>query len=119
MPTEAKPDTARYRRSRRKGQQVEREIVHALQAEGIEAEKLSRTGYDGPDLLVAKKYLGESKMRASGWKTISGWLKGVNVLFLREGGSKAIMVVLRLEDYTALLRASSGVMVQPSEDGGG
>lgn len=117
MPTETKPASARARRSRKKGQQVEREVVHALQAEGIEAEKLSRSGYTGPDILVAKKYLGESKMRATGWKTISGWLKKANVLFLREGGSRAIMVVLRLEDYAALLRASSGVMIQPSDDG--
>lgn len=104
MPTETRTDTARFRRSRKKGQEVEREVVHALQALEVDVQKLSRSGYTGPDLLVGGKYLGEVKVRATGWKSISGWLKGVNVLFLREGGSRNVMVVLRLEDYAELLR---------------
>ena len=87
--------------SRRKGQRIENEIVHLHQDNLIPAEKVSRGGYTGHDLMIADEFKAEVKARSGGqgFATITRWLGDNDLLFLREDGKKYPTVVMRWQVY--------------------
>jgi Holliday junction resolvase len=99
--------SAMGRRNRLRGKQVENEIVNLLRDSGIAAERVSRVGYTGPDIQVHDEYLAEVKLRKGGFKTISRWLSGVNILFLREHGVRLPYVVIRFDLFVKLMGGKS------------
>ena len=92
--------------SRTKGARVEREIVTLLQNFGIPAEKLSRSGYTGPDVQIADEFTGEVKARKTGegFKTIQNWKSGVDILFLKSNHNTP-MVVLDFSLFVKLIQS--------------
>ncbi len=93
------------RMQRSKGLRVEREIVCLHHDVGIPCEKISRSGYTGPDLRIADEFLGEVKTRKSGegFATLERWLGEADVLFLRRDRQRP-MVVMPWETYVRLMR---------------
>lgn len=94
------------RNNRRRGANIEREIVRFHQDEGIPAEKMSRTGHSGVDISIADEFAAEVKSRkgGSGFDTINRWLDGNEILFLREVGKPDPTVVLTWATYLKLLK---------------
>ena len=94
--------------SRRKGADVERAVVHLHHDAGIPCEKISRTGYTGPDLCVADTWLAEVKARRSGegFAVLERWLEGVALLFLKRNRHPPL-VVMAWETYVALLHGQA------------
>lgn len=95
--------------SKRKGSGFEREVVAALLAAGITAERVPLSGAAGGshtadvDCIVAglpRKL--ECKRRRGGFKTLAGWLGQNYGLAIRDDRSEPLMV-LRLSDFTALV----------------
>lgn len=101
--------TSPGKHARSKGQRRERELVRLHQDAGVPAEKLSRTGYAGPDVRIADAFLAEVKARASGegFATIARWLGDANLLFLMED-RRPPLVVLPWAIYLLLLKAYKG-----------
>lgn len=98
------------RRSRDKGNRMEREIVNTFLTAGISAERVPLSGSAGGsytgDLTFAaigQDWLGEAKCRADGFKVIRGWLAPVRALFLKADRQETLVVV-RMSDFIALLR---------------
>jgi hypothetical protein len=92
---------------REKGLRNENRIKAMHHDIGIEAERISAPYKPGPDLSITvdgKELRGEVKARreASGWKTLKGWIKNADVLFLIEDREPPL-VVLRWETYRSLL----------------
>ena len=84
------------RASRIKGARVERELVHLLQDSGFAAEKISRTGYTGPDLsvpLLGRDLRVEVKARCNGFRKLYAWLNGADLLIVRADRSEPLVVV--------------------------
>lgn len=94
--------------SRRKGARIENEIVR-MHADVCEAEKVSRTGYTGSDLLIAGKFPAEVKARKSGegFVTLDKWLGENDLLFLRRDRSRPV-VVMPWRMYVMLMRNYTG-----------
>ena len=92
-------------KSRSKGKRIELELVHLHQDVGIPAEKLSRTGYTGPDLMIADEWTAEVKARASGkgFVILEQWLGAADLLFLRRDRQQPL-VVLSWETYLQMLK---------------
>ncbi len=90
---------------RSKGARVEREIVNLHHDIGVAAEKVSRTGYTGEDLLIADDLKAEVKARASGngFSTIEKWLGDNDVLFLKRDRQKP-MVCLSWSTWVKLVK---------------
>jgi len=91
--------------SRRKGSAIERLIVALHQDAGLPAEKVSRTGYSGPDLRVADEFLAEVKARKTGegFVLLETWLTGADLLFLKRN-RQGPLVCMPWEVYERLLR---------------
>ncbi len=90
--------------SRGKGARGEREVVSRLIEMGVQAEKLSRSGYTGADIVVNGR-LGEVKRQESMSKRDWDWLdqnQGVDFLFKRVNG-KEWLVVMDLETFVKML----------------
>jgi Holliday junction resolvase len=86
------------KRSRDKGAHVERAIVHALQAAGFVARKVSGMYRPGEDIRV--RLLGvdravEVKCRGSGFRQLYDWLRDRDVLIVKADRQEPL-VVLRL-----------------------
>jgi Holliday junction resolvase len=96
------------RRSRDKGNRIEREIVNLHRAEGLSAERVPLSGAAGGsfagDLIIDGVGRAEVKARAggAGFVTIEGWLADHNALFLRRD-RVAPLVVLPWQVYLWLL----------------
>jgi hypothetical protein len=92
------------KRSRTKGQRIEREIVTLHQDAGVPCCKTSRTGYTGYDLLVADTLRAEVKARSNGegFATLERWLGDADLLFLRRDRQQPL-VLLPWDVYLALL----------------
>jgi len=93
------------RMQRNKGSRVEREIVNLHHDIGVAASKESRSGYTGPDLLIADEFLCEVKARANGegFAQIERWLGSNDVLFLKRDRQKP-MVCLPWSTWIKLLK---------------
>ena len=102
--------------SRTKGARIEREIVALHDEIGIPCEKVSRSGYTGPDFRVADTYWGESKARAGGFKLIERWIEGCELLFLRTDGKPKPLVVMPWDMYASLMRAVFTRRYDPPDD---
>ncbi len=91
---------------RSKGARIEREIVYRHHDAGVPCEKISRSGYLGPDLRIANEFLGEVKSRQSGegFTTLARWLGTNDVLFLRRD-RQVPFVVMPWSIYARLMRA--------------
>jgi hypothetical protein len=101
------------RMSRNKGGRVERELVNALKAEGIAAERVPLSGAAGGsfsgDIVVGKEMIAEVKARKNGegFKTLEDWL-GDNDLLLLKRNNKEPMAVIPWPVLIALLKESNG-----------
>lgn len=97
------------KRSRDKGQRIEREIVALHREMGIEAERIPLSGAAGgsftSDVLIAGEMRAEVKARASGqdFATIERWLGANDRLFLRRDPAEPL-VVMPWRSYRQLLR---------------
>lgn len=96
-------ESSQAKRNREKGAETEREIVNRLRDAGVAAEKASRSGYTGFDIIIQDTYTGESKRRKGGWPVIERWLQDVDFLFLRRDGSKKITVVMDMTIFVKLM----------------
>ena len=99
-------NATRGRGNKRKGADIERQIVRLLQDHGVAASKDSRTGYMGHDLLIGDEFLAEVKFRQNegGWKTLERWLAGVKLLFLRKPQDTKPLVVMDFDTFVLLMR---------------
>jgi hypothetical protein len=89
-------DPAKKRASRRKGATEERALVRFLQQRGFAAEKVSRTGYRGPDLSVPLLGIDravEVKARGNGFATLYRWLGNADLLIVRANRREPLVVV--------------------------
>ncbi len=88
-----------------KGARIERELVALHTSAGIPAEKVSRSGYTGPDLRIANEFSGEVKARKSGegFATLERWLGEADLLFLRRDRQRP-MVCMSWATYVQLLK---------------
>lgn len=95
------------RRSRSKGARIERQIVALHDEIPCAAEKVSRTGYSGEDLLIADTFSAEVKARADGegFKLLTRWLGDNDLLFLRTDGETHPGVYLPWHIYAKLMRS--------------
>ncbi len=97
------------RRSRDKGNRVERAIVRALQDAGFGAERVPLSGSAGGsytgDLtvpLLGRDLVVEVKARADGFREMYAWLDGRDVLVLKADRREALVVLpLRLATQIA------------------
>ncbi len=98
--------------SRDKGNRYENEIVNALQDMGLDAERVPLSGAAGgsytgdltcPVLGEDKKL--EAKRRASGFKTLYGWMGDNYGIVIRDDRCPSL-VVIRLEDFAKLARGT-------------
>ena len=104
------------RTSRSKGARIEHEIVRLHHNVAIPAEKISRSGYTGPDLRIADEFQAEVKSRGSGqgFATLDRWLGTNDLLFLRRD-RQAPFVVMSWATYERLVKAYTrldGVIVR-------
>lgn len=87
------------RMSRRKGGRVEREIVNALKAAGIPAERVPLSGAAGGsycgDVVVASRWRAEVKARKSGagFKVLEDWLGDNDLLVLKRNNRDPMVLV--------------------------
>lgn len=97
-------------KSRRKGAGFERECVNYLQSVGIAAERVPLSGAAGGSYVddLTAPVRGEDrrfecKRRASGFKTLYGWLGESYGLIVRDDHCPPL-VVLRLDDFARLAK---------------
>lgn len=102
------------RRSRAKGNRIEREAVAILQAAGIAAERIPLSGSAGGSFVgdITAPVLGvdrrlEVKCRAAGFTTIYRWLAGHFGLVLRADQAEPL-IVIRLRDFAELAVDADG-----------
>lgn len=88
---------------RNKGSHVERLMVQMHQDAGIPCEKVSGMYKPGADLRIADEFSGEVKARKEPLKTIQGWLKGYDLLFVKPD-RETPMVIMTWDTYVALMR---------------
>jgi hypothetical protein len=91
-----KHDPAKKRASRRKGATEERALVRFLQQRGFAAEKISRTGYRGPDLsipLLGIDRAVEVKARGNGFATLYRWLANADLLIVRSNRREPLVIL--------------------------
>jgi len=89
--------------SRDKGARGEREITALLNAAGIPAERIARTGYSTPDVYVLGRFA-EVKRREQevGIKDYQ-WLEDADILFKRRN-NKAWLVTMDLDTFEAIVK---------------
>lgn len=116
------------KKSRDKGNRIEREIVNIHRKEGIPAERVPLSGAAGGsftgDVYIAGVWTAEVKSRAGGdgFRTIERWLEANDLLFLRRDGQKPL-VVLPWKNYIILAKlleryiAIMGTMPEDAEEG--
>lgn len=83
-------------KSRTKGARNERALVALMIAAGFKAEKISRSGYTGPDIRLAlngRVISVESKVRANGFKEIYAWLEHADMLIIKSDRQTPLFVV--------------------------
>src|SRR5262249_9397592 len=84
------------RKSRAKGARGELAIVRFLQSRGFAAEKISRSGYTGPDLSVPLLNVDravEVKVRANGFPELYSWLTDRDLLIVKADRREPLVVV--------------------------
>src|SRR5437868_1496876 len=97
--------------SRRKGDRVERELVHLHQALGLNCCRVPLSGAVGGEFsgdlrlhLVGHQLRAEVKARRNGMKTLIDWLADNDLLFVRLDQQQPL-VVLPWRTWTRLLQA--------------
>lgn len=115
------------KKSRDKGNRIEREIVNIHREEGILAERVPLSGAAGGsftgDVVIAGVWTSEVKSRSGGdgFRTIERWLADNDLLFLRRDRQKPL-VVIPWENYIMLAKllgkyiSVMGTMPEPEED---
>jgi Holliday junction resolvase len=101
--------------SRRKGARTERALVRLLQNHGFTAEKVSRSGYVGPDLSVPLLGIDrrvEVKCRGNGFRQLYDWLDGADFLIVKADRLEPLVVV-PLKFATEIAR-----LAERAKDGG-
>jgi hypothetical protein len=95
------------KKSRDKGLRNEQQLVNFCREAGLAAWRIPLSGAAGGefsgDIRIAGRVY-EAKVRASGLKTLYGWL-GNNYGLLLRADRQEQLVVLRLKDYAELLAA--------------
>jgi hypothetical protein len=82
--------------SRRKGSRAELNLVRFLQQRGLNATKVSRTGYSGTDLsldLLGIERRVECKVRSHGFRQLYEWLANSDVLVIRADRKEPLCVL--------------------------
>jgi len=100
-------------KSRRKGARGEHEIVKILTEAGIDAEKISRSGYDGLDVETLGRQA-EVRRRETVPTTFYNWLEeneDSEFLFVRRS-RKPWLVVMEVEDFIKLVHELSGMKIE-------
>lgn len=97
------------KRSRDKGNRIERQIVHLHHDADLTAERVPLSGAAGGSYtgdLIVENLKAEVKARATGagFKTLEKWLGNNQLLFLRRDHSKPL-VVMPWDTYQALMIA--------------
>jgi hypothetical protein len=96
-------------RSREKGDRFERDCVNRLKELEMDASRVPLSGAAGgeygSDLRVMGRKI-ECKTRKRAWTDLFGWLPGNDALFIKADRTDTL-VVLRLEDYAALLKGQA------------
>jgi hypothetical protein len=114
-------DPAKKRASRRKGAAEERALVRLLQQRGFAAEKISRTGYRGPDLsipLLGIDRAVEVKARGNGFATLYRWLGNADLLIVR-ANRREPLVVLPMWLASEVAAAAEGISEVPKQGAAG
>lgn len=100
------------RASRDKGNRNERTIVHLFQEHGIGAERIPLSGAAGGSFagdvtipIVGVDRVFEAKVRGTGFSRLYTWLADHYGLFVK-ADRKAMLVVLRAEDFAELVVAA-------------
>lgn len=105
------------RASRQKGNRAERAIVRLLQNAGFAAEKISRTGYTGPDLSVPLLGIDrrvEVKARANGFRALYRGLTGADFLIVKCDRLEPLVVLpLKLAAKIAAIAERNKHQVKP------
>jgi hypothetical protein len=91
--------------SRSKGARIEREIVAIHDEIPCPAEKVSRSGYTGEDLVIADEFSAEVKARSEGFKLLDRWLGDNSLLFIRKDGIRYPGVYMPWRVYAQLMAA--------------
>lgn len=91
---------------RAKGARIERALVALHHDAALPAEKVSRSGYPGPDLVIADQFTAEVKARraGNGFVQLERWKGEADLLFVKRD-RQAPLVVMDWPLYTRLLRA--------------
>jgi hypothetical protein len=114
----AKPRSGRH--SRRKGSREELALVRFLQDHGFAAEKLSRTGYTGPDVSVP--LLGvdrrvEVKVRSNGFRQPYDWLADADLLVVRADRAEPLVSMVDQEIVRERFYAGTPAEGTPEQKG--
>lgn len=97
--------STRGRRNRQRGREFENEFVAWCHARGIAAERVSRTGSPGDDVIVSDEWRYEIKGRRTGkgFAMLERWLGDNDALVLRVGGRKGPAIVVLTPEHWAKL----------------
>lgn len=98
--------------SRSKGARIEREIVALHDEIPVAAEKVSRSGYTGHDLMIADTFKAEVKARREGFALLKRWLADNDLLFLRENGQRYPTVVMPWRVYSELIKSEQAKVAE-------
>jgi hypothetical protein len=99
--------------SRDKGARTERAIVRLLQAQGIEAKKISRAWTPGADLrlpILGIDRAVEVKCRATGFSRLYDWLNDRDLLIIKADRQEPL-VVLRMSLAAQIAKGGTKVSV--------
>jgi hypothetical protein len=94
--------------SRHKGSRAELALAHLLHEQGFAAEKVSRTGFSGPDLsitLLGRNHKTEVKVRSRGFQQLYEWLENAELLIVK-GDRRELLVICRLRFGIELAKAA-------------
>jgi Holliday junction resolvase len=106
------------KKSRDKGNRTERNVVHALQEQGIAAEKVSRMYKPGADLSVPVLGIDrniEVKSRATGFSRLYAWLEDRYALVVKADRQEPL-VIIRLRDAAEVAKTAERGHRRPIDD---
>lgn len=94
--------------AKRKGDRIEREIVHLHQAMGVPAQRVPLSGaagghFSGDVWIEDMKAEVKARAEGSGFKTLERWLGDNDLLFLRRD-RKSPLVVMPWKTYERLMK---------------
>jgi len=98
--------------SRDKGARFERQIVNALNDNGIEAKRVPLSGatsFQKGDVVIDGRIVCELKHRESGFKKIYEYKEGAKLLIIKQNQYEPL-IIMTFEDFIAMYKTSGGVI---------